>query len=588
MIILHNNMTEIVDFVSNDIPDALHFSDDEFTEHFYGASATFDFKISKWRNGKLLERIDNIRDDGYVSFVHADRTMVFIIKRLVETDYDISVYCETFNLELLNEKSYDFSSGETPLTFAEVMDSMNFLKNARLEIGTNEVYDVKRVVSFDSEETVLARILSIAEIYGGEVEFVTNIQPNGELDYIKINIYKRRTLSSPDTGVGRNRTDVRLFFGRDVEGITRTIDKENLFTGLRIKDKDGNYFKFTKRHSIQNENGDVEIVANVHSHTLYAPIAMRKYPSTIKRNSCDNWIIREMKVDDVDEELVWLQASEKLREYMYPHITYDVRLSSFQILNRYDLRIGDTIYITDDSFRGNLIISARVIKITRSQTNPLLNTIELSNFVTLTSKVSNNLLSEMRRLNEESAPYAMQVKTDNGLTFKEYTGTSTITPELVQNGKIVANDVTYLYYVDGTYVATGETFSISPQVMKDDKSVVYVEAIYKNNMVASVELTFFNVNDGKSPILLHIDTSNGNIFKNNIISSTLTARLWRGEEEIDIEGGAFEYIWSKVNDDGTLDEDWNAQHRTSSKKLVITSADVYRRGTFTCDVTPIY
>jgi hypothetical protein len=85
-----------------------------------------------------------------------------------------------------------------------------------------------------------------------------------------------------------------------------------------------------------------------------------------------------------------------------------------------------------------------------------------------------------------------------------------------------------------------------------------------------------------------IESNAGNIFKNNIINTTLTARLWRGEDEIDTQGSAFAYIWTKTDDDGNPDETWNIQHTVSQKSIRITKDDVFRRAVFSCSVTPIY
>ena len=86
----------------------------------------------------------------------------------------------------------------------------------------------------------------------------------------------------------------------------------------------------------------------------------------------------------------------------------------------------------------------------------------------------------------------------------------------------------------------------------------------------------------------HIDlvilTSNGYTFKNNVIASTLTATLWRGNKEIDKDGTEFSYVWKKINSDETPDENWNQSHSYSQKSIRITNTDVFRRATFMCEI----
>ena len=88
--------------------------------------------------------------------------------------------------------------------------------------------------------------------------------------------------------------------------------------------------------------------------------------------------------------------------------------------------------------------------------------------------------------------------------------------------------------------------------------------------------------DGISPINLVIKSSNGYQFKNGIINTTLTAKLYQNNKEIDSDGTGFAYIWSKTNADGTLDTDWNLAHQTSQKSITITYSDVLQRATFDC------
>lgn len=93
--------------------------------------------------------------------------------------------------------------------------------------------------------------------------------------------------------------------------------------------------------------------------------------------------------------------------------------------------------------------------------------------------------------------------------------------------------------------------------------------------------------DGKSPILMTIKTSNGNLFKNNLINTVLTATLWQEDKEIDKDGSQFSYIWTKTDADGIEDTLWNQAHTYSSKSIAITQQDVFRRAQFECAIEPI-
>ena len=93
--------------------------------------------------------------------------------------------------------------------------------------------------------------------------------------------------------------------------------------------------------------------------------------------------------------------------------------------------------------------------------------------------------------------------------------------------------------------------------------------------------------DGVSPINLIIESSNGYQFKNNIINTTFTAKLYQDNKEIDKDGTRYAYVWSKVNADGTVDTAWNLAHQASQKSITITNHDVWQRATFNCTAEPL-
>ncbi len=93
--------------------------------------------------------------------------------------------------------------------------------------------------------------------------------------------------------------------------------------------------------------------------------------------------------------------------------------------------------------------------------------------------------------------------------------------------------------------------------------------------------------DGVSPINLIIESSNGSQFKNNIINTTFTARLYQDNKEIDKDGTKYAYVWSKVNSDGKSDTAWNLAHQASQKSITITNSDIWQKATFNCTAEPL-
>lgn len=83
---------------------------------------------------------------------------------------------------------------------------------------------------------------------------------------------------------------------------------------------------------------------------------------------------------------------------------------------------------------------------------------------------------------------------------------------------------------------------------------------------------------------LVISSSNGNIFKNGNIQTTLYATVFSWDENITDTLDENQFIWTRVSDDTEADAVWNADHFGGSKSIEITSDDVEVRATFFCDL----
>ena len=83
---------------------------------------------------------------------------------------------------------------------------------------------------------------------------------------------------------------------------------------------------------------------------------------------------------------------------------------------------------------------------------------------------------------------------------------------------------------------------------------------------------------------LVISSSNGNIFKNGIISTTLYATVFSWDENVTDSLDSNQFIWTRVSADTTSDAKWNADHAGGTKSVEITSEDVDARATFFCDL----
>ncbi len=88
---------------------------------------------------------------------------------------------------------------------------------------------------------------------------------------------------------------------------------------------------------------------------------------------------------------------------------------------------------------------------------------------------------------------------------------------------------------------------------------------------------------GKDSIIVIVESNNGKVFKNGVISTTLTARVYRGEDDISLYIHSNDYRWIRTSGDASLDEIWNANSRYG-RTLIVSPSDLDGRATFNCDV----
>ena len=90
--------------------------------------------------------------------------------------------------------------------------------------------------------------------------------------------------------------------------------------------------------------------------------------------------------------------------------------------------------------------------------------------------------------------------------------------------------------------------------------------------------------ENKKMYRLVISSSNGNIFKNGVISTTLYATVFSWDENVTDSLDPNQFIWTRVSADPSSDAKWNADHAGGTKSVEITSEDVDARATFFCDL----
>ena len=496
LLTIHDANLQKVGFIDNEKQETLNFYDDTWNRNLETASSTFEFTVSK---KELLSDTANkplynqLNERSFVSFKYKGKTYLFNIMKTEENERWLRCYCENLNLELINEYANPYKA-DRPLSFAEYLDVFEIPQFAMVTLGINEISDQKRTLEWEGQETKLARLLSLANKFDAEVEFVTRLNDDSSINQLILNVYHKADDSH--TGVGRIRGDIRLTFEKNIKSMTRKVDKTEIYTlvvpyGKSKETHEGEQEVRVYIDSLppwEEKNDEGIVIFKQEGVNLYAPHAADLYPSTFGVSTQSNkWIRKDLEVDSDDPNVIRAAGIANLRKHAYPAITYEV--DGFV-----DVEIGDTITIHDKGFTPALDIRARAVEQKISFSNPTNNKTTFGNFKELENRTSGDLRSVFEQMVENIRPYNLLVSTDNGVLFKNNTGQSTLRPTLKRGNQVV--DATYRFVIDGSIVSSGLTYTVKASDITKP-TVITISAWVDNKEVASEEVTFVNVSDGK-------------------------------------------------------------------------------------------
>ena len=491
---IHDKNMRKVCALNNNVPGMLPYSNSQWHTYLEYSTSTFDFTIPKIVNGKMHEDVAYINDQMYVSFFYDNTYHVFYVSQLVENDTSFQVTCNNTNLELAMESSRPLVSSNGAKSLEWYLQNLDLLGFAGLEIGINEIADKTRTITFDSQNgTKLEQLHSLMNQFDAEFVFRTELKRDGTLKRFIIDIYQQ-----PDEkhhGIGKVRGDVILYYQNGLKGVQVSSDKTQLFN-LGYFTGEGVDLSSVEIEE-KNQDGEIEFYSKKGSPMLYAPISARMYPSALGDTGLDNWTRKDFQTEYKNIDALKGYALRTIKQYAYPLLTYTVDIQSSFIENYKDINLGDTVKIINNNFRGGLALEARVSEMVISFDMPLNNSVVFSNFKKLENKPSSDLQQRIDEIVSKSLPYRVEITTTNGTVFKNGVGRSTVRPILKQGDKTV--NATWRFVIDGAIKYVGMTYDmVASQITQP--TALTVSAWVDNKEVASEEVTFLNVSDGRNGV----------------------------------------------------------------------------------------
>lgn len=488
---IHDKNMRKVCALNNNVPGMLPYSNSQWHPYLEYATSTFDFTIPKIVNGKLHDDVKYIKDDMFVSFYYDNSYQVFYVSQLVENDTSFQVTCNNTNLELAQEQSVALKSNGAQ-SIAWYLEHLEILGFTNLEIGVNEVSDKTRTLEFEPQETKLAQLHSLMSKFEAEFAFRTELNRDGTIKRFTIDIYQ-----IPDEthhGIGKARGDVVLHYQNNLKGVQVASDKTQLFNAGVFTGAEGVNLESVEFEE-KNELGQVEFYSRRGSSYVFAPLSRERYPSTMNPNNADNWTRKDFQTEYKDVNSLKGYALRTIKQYAYPLLTYTVDVHSSFMENYKDVNLGDTVKIINNNFRGGLALEARVTEMIVSFDMPLNNSVVFSNYRKIVNKPSSDLQQRIDEIAARALPYRVEITTTNGTVFKNGVGRSTVRPVLKQGDKTV--NATWRFVINGEIKYVGMTYDMVASDITQPTALT-VSAWVDNKEVASEEVTFLNVSDGKN------------------------------------------------------------------------------------------
>lgn len=459
--------THVIGFFDNQNGINYHVAD--LTRFLKGSCSYF---VIKYRS----KDITKVKSGCRLAFRYKGKDYWMTIKSVRKTGYQMEITAYSLSLEANEEKRGAYKAVKA-MSIREYVDT--FDPEHSLEIGINEVADKTIKLEWSGTDTVLARLYSIANSFGAELEFVTELNSDYSLKRHVLNIYRAGNL-------GKVKTGLPIRVGKDLKVINYSDDINDIKTAIRGSGKDGLTIAGLDK-KIYDDKGKLLFYSR--GNTIYAPQSRDQFPSVTKKTD-DGWIILENGETEHDsKEALFGYLLSELRKRCVPKIEYSTE-------GKVDGEIGDTLTLIDDEhYNPPLYVQARISEQTESLLGANVDKTTLTNFERKSSQIASELLKRVEELAEEATPYVIKLATDKGVVFKNNKGESTVFPTLKKGNKTVG--CVWKWLVDNEDFGQALSHKVTAAGMRESLTLTAI-ALVKGQEVAREQLTFTNVNDGQN------------------------------------------------------------------------------------------
>ncbi|MGO4935330.1 phage tail spike protein [Collinsella sp. Sow4_D11] len=365
----------------NNIPNATPYFDDKFTDNLETMQTTLEFAVplqsedSEWLEGfgtVLYPDKDNVLRELTIINVWEDWSQEQPLKRVV---------CEDSSVDAL------LKSHVVPFTAGNLRDAIaGALRTTPWEyiIGSDTINIGYELVDVKEYTDVRSTLEKIRELY--DIEYRFSVKFDGQRITRVLHVYKR---------FGSN-TGKYFVYDRDLINIERTVDFDNIHTAILpywmeqdvVRTLAG-YSPINKINGFRKDN-PMDIIIHEAAHNDY--------------DQGDYAKVLIMKSSSTDPELTYLEACNKLLDYIAPTYTYTVNVLLLENALGFEgteqIHLGDTVWLKEKVGDMELGLEARVVELVTSHNNPEDDQVTFTNFKEISTADSEDVLALRDMINQ--------------------------------------------------------------------------------------------------------------------------------------------------------------------------------------------
>lgn len=331
---------------ATNLPLGLKISNDEKTDEVETGVKSLEFDVA-YENRLKAEEM-TMPGNYLLRAAHGEKEFYTIVDSTVNlADKNVHVYAEDSGLDLINEVVGEYTA---PSAMSIAAYTAIFAQDTGFEIGINEVSDQTRTLSWDGEDTAIARLQEMASEFGAEMSFSFDIDKL-RVTHKYINFWKSRGMDAAGTlRIGRHIKNVR---------ITRSVAKVATAIIPRGGIPSGSSTPITIA-GMSYDDGDIYVSGRyLISRKALATWSRYLSPDEGDRSGTGH-IVQTWEYDTTNQGELLSKSVEHLKKISKIEIEYDAEVVELP----QNVGIGDIVKIADEE--ESQFIIARIIKLVTS------------------------------------------------------------------------------------------------------------------------------------------------------------------------------------------------------------------------------